>query len=114
MNDLTKYVGALVSVSTMYGTEYGMVDGVFCDQLGFVSGCETEWDTRLVNVQDVQECVTDDERTKARQSATWYYTNEIDSLQRRIKMQYKKDDPKKLQDMLTNCLKWFGGLQGVH
>ena len=108
--DLTKFVGTLVKVSTKYGTDYGMIDGAFGDKLGFVCGSSTEWETRLVNVNDVQECTDENEQKKSRESARWYYTNETESLQRSIKKQNKKDNQQKLMQMLQECTRWLGGL----
>lgn len=96
--ELKKYICKAVKCRGFYG----LIDKVHGSKLGFI---HCEGDTWTGSVVDVGECelLTDfGEIIKARQSAMEYCKNEKESLERRLALNLKFDDRKKLEEMLTH------------
>lgn len=103
-HELDKYVGQFAKV----GDNYGLVDGVYKDSLGFVHSDGTSWTSQLVDPKKVR--VTKDK--KARRSAVLYFENEKESLEHRRAKKYKCDDPAFIEARIEEMASWLERLQG--
>lgn len=107
-DELQKYVGTFIKC----GNIYGMIDGVYHGRLGMVHGSADYWDTGIIR-QSWDICKDEADKTKARMSAMAYYTNESESLERRLAMNFKNDDVAELWRQLANCKNWLIRLQAA-
>lgn len=101
--DLVGYVGAFVKV----GNNYGIIDDVHRDMLGFVHCEKDTWTGELVSEADIEYCKTHDDVRKAHASALEYFRREHESLYYRMKMAYKFDNQVVLSHLLWKVDKWL-------
>ena len=107
-NELLKLVGTFIKC----GNIFGMIDGVYHGRLGMVHGSADYWETGIIR-HSWEICKDESDKTKARMSAMAYYTNESESLERRMAMNFKNDDVAELRRQLANCKNWLIRLQAA-
>ena len=105
--------GDFVKVTGKYGTEYGMCDGLYNGNVGFVTADVRSWETRFARPdEDVEVCEEKKDKEAAQNAARCYFSLELASIERRIALDLEDDDRKKLQEMKDYCEYWLNNLKG--
>lgn len=92
------------------GDDFGMIDAVHGDRLGFVWSGKDSWTAELVDEDEVTICESDEDCSRALNSAREYFSRERDSIRGRMAMQYKQDNKEVLQEMMKHCETWLKSL----
>jgi hypothetical protein len=100
------YVGKFVKV----GKNYGMIDSVYNNRLGFIWSDKDSWTGELVDVENVEVLNSVDDVTKARLSAKNYLLRERASLKSRIARKLTTDNQQTLGELLDFVVGWINRL----
>lgn len=100
------YVGKFVKV----GKNYGMIDSVYNNRLGFIWSDKDSWTGELVDVDKVEVLTKQDDVAKARLSAKSYLLRERAALKARIARKLAVDNQQTLGELLDFVVGWINRL----
>ena len=100
------YVGKFVKV----GNNYGMIDNVYGNRLGFIWSDKDSWTGELVDVDKVEVLTKQDDIAKARLSAKSYLLRERAALKARIARKLAIDNQQTLGELLDFVVGWINRL----
>ena len=100
------YVGKFVKV----GKNYGMIDNVYGNRLGFIWSDKDSWTGELVDVDKVEVLTKQDDVAKARLSAKSYLLRERAALKARIARKLAVDNQQTLGELLDFVVGWINRL----
>ena len=100
------FVGKFVRV----GKNYGMIDNVYGNRLGFIWSDKDSWTGELVDVDNVEVLTKQDDVAKARLSAKSYLLRERAALKARIARKLAVDNQQTLGELLDFVVGWINRL----
>ena len=100
------YVGKFVKV----GKNYGMIDNVYGNRLGFIWSDKDSWTGELVDVDKVEVLTSTEDIAKARLSAKNHLLRERAALKARIARKLAVDNQQTIGELLDFVVGWINRL----
>lgn len=97
----------MVGVFVKHDGNYGMIDAVYGERLGFIWSTKDSWTGQLVDADKIEPLQSEEEMQTARLSAKNYLLRERASLKNRISMKLKVDNQQQLRELLDFVSGWI-------
>lgn len=104
---MEKQLESMIGAFVKHNGNYGMIDAVYGERLGFIWSDKDSWTGCIVDTDKIEPLSSEEELAKARLSAKNYLLRERAHLLRRIKMNLEIDDQQRLRELLDFVSGWI-------